>query len=156
MSEIILPNYFIISRHAAQRFLERIIQKDDYTEGDEDVAILLIQNILSNRALKTKRIDNYFIQLKYRNALFVYESDIRVVITVYPDANSRETVDWIYKFPAGLRFKGDINSKTQTKLITEGFVPVRKDGRILIGEKGYNIFQYDFKYNIIWQIKEGE
>ena len=48
MSEIILPNYFIISRHAAQRFLERIIQKDDYTEGDEDVAILLIQNILSN------------------------------------------------------------------------------------------------------------
>lgn len=156
MPEIILPNYFIISRHAAQRFLERIIQKDDYTEGDEDVAILLIQNILSNRALKTKRIDNYFIQLKYRNALFVYESDIRVVITVYPDANSRETVDWIYKFPAGLRFKGDINSKTQTKLITGGFIPIRKDGRTLIGERGCEIFQYDFKYNVIWQIKTGE
>lgn len=155
MSEIILPKDFIISRHAAQRFLERIIKKDNYTEEDEDVAILLIQNILRNRVLKTRRIDNYFIQLKYRNALFVYETDIKIVITVYPDKDSRETVDWIYKFPAGLKFKG-INSKTQTKLITEGFIPIRKDGRILIGEKGYNIFQYDFKYNIIWQIKEGE
>lgn len=148
MPEIILPNDFIISRHAAQRFLERIIQKDDYIEEDEDVAILLIQNILSNRALKTKRIDNYFVQLKYRNAIFVYETDIKIIITVYPDVDNREKVDWIYKFPAGLKFKG-INSKNQTKLITEGFVPVRKDGRILIGERGSNIFQYDFKYNVI-------
>ena len=155
MSEIILPKDFTISRHAAQRFLERIIKKDNYIEEDEDVAILLIQNILSNRALKTKRIDNYFVQLKYRNAIFVYETDIKIIITVYPDVDNREKVDWIYKFPAGLKFKG-INSKTQTKLITEGFIPIRKDGRILIGEKGYNIFQYDFKYNIIWQIKEGE
>ncbi len=156
MPEIILPNDFIISRHAAQRFLERIIQKDDYTEGDEDVAILLIQNILSNRALKTKRIDNHFVQLKYLNALFVYESDIRVVITVYPDKESREKVDWIYKFPAGLKFKGEMSAKNQTKLITDGFVPIRKDGRTLIGKKGCNIFQYDFKYNVIWQIKEGK
>lgn len=155
MSEIILPKDFTISRHAAQRFLERIIKKDNYIEEDEDVAILLIQNILSNRALKTKRIDNYFVQLKYRNAIFVYETDIKIIITVYPDVDNREKVDWIYKFPAGLKFKG-INSKTQTKLITEGFIPIRKDGRTLIGERGCEIFQYDFKYNVIWQIKTGE
>jgi hypothetical protein len=155
MSEIILPKDFIISRHAAQRFLQRIIKRDTYTAEDEDVAILLIQNILSNRALKTKRIDNHFVQLKYLNALFVYETDIKVVITVYPDVDNKEKVDWIYKFPAGLKFKG-INSKNQTKLITEGFIPVRKDGRTLIGKKGCNIFQYDFKYNVIWQIKEGK
>lgn len=155
MSEIILPNDFIISRHAAQRFLQRIIKKNVYTQEDEDVAILFIQNILTNRVLKTKKIDNYHLQIKYCNALFVYDTELQNIITAYQDKNSRETLDWIYKFPAGLRFKG-INSKTRIKLITEGFIPLRKDGRTLIGRKGCHIFQYDLKYNVIWQIAEDE
>ncbi len=154
MQEIILPSEYIISRHAAQRFLERIIERDPYTQEDKDVAIVVIRNILSNRALKFKRLDKSQVQIKYHNALFVYDTEVQAIITVYPDSNSKEKVEWTYNFPSGLKFKGNINSDTKARLITEGFIPVRKDGRTLIGEKDNKLYQYDYKYNIVWQVKK--
>lgn len=154
LRDIILPANFKIRNHAAQRFLERIILKDSYTADDEELAIEVIRNILSNRTLKQRLLGDGQIQLRYRNAVFVYDKETNCIITSYPEDNSKNKVEWVYKFPAPLVFKGMICSDRKLKLITQGFVPVRKEERCIIGESGSHLFCYDPKYNIIWPIEQ--
>ena len=153
MKEIILPQNFKITKHAAQRFLERIINKEPYTQDDVDVSIEVIRNILTNRVLKHRRINKNNVQLIYRDAVFIYDNETESIITSHLNPKAAKKVEWIYKFPAPLQFKGKISSKYKVKLLTEGFMPLKKEGRIIIGQAGPHFYKYDSKYNII---KESE
>ena len=82
---IILPRRYGVSTHAAERFIERIIGREEYTEDDLEVARIIIYNILNRRALKAKKIDQYLVRIRYRNAVFIYDSDRNMIVTVYPD-----------------------------------------------------------------------
>lgn len=146
---IILPPNFGIGPHTAQRFLERIIKKESYTSEDEGVAIEVVRNILTSRVLKQQKLGGGKVQLKYRNAIFIYNTDAEFIITTYSDDNVKDKVEWIYKFPPLMRFKGTIDSKCKIELITKGFIPIRKDGRFIVGQIDQQLFEYDPKYNII-------
>jgi hypothetical protein len=149
MKDIVLPSDISISRHAAERFLERIIERDAYTAEDVEVAIQIIINILIQRVLHFKRIDQSTIQIKYRNAFFIYDVENKKIITVYCNNNSKEKVEWIYSFPAGLKFDLGISSKAKLTLLTKGFTPIRKEERIIIGQVKDRYYIYDPKYNYI-------
>lgn len=110
---------------------------------------MIIYNILSRRALKAKKIDQYLVRIRYRNAVFIYDSDRNMIVTVYPDEMAREKIEWVYKFPAGLRLDKQISTNMQVNLITYGFLPVRREGRVLIGQVGDQLFAYDIKHNFI-------
>jgi len=152
MKDIVLPSDLIISRHAAERFLERIIERDTYSYEDVEVASQIILNILNNRVLKYRQIYPSAIQIKYRNAFFIYDADGKTIITVYRNDNAKEKVEWIYKFPAGLKFNLGISSNTKLMLITKGFKPIRKEERTIIGQVEDQYFIYDPKYNYIKSI----
>ena len=146
---IILPRRYGVSTHAAERFIERIIGREEYTEDDVEIARIIIYNILSRRALKAKKIDQYLARLRYRNAVFIYDSDQNMIVTVYPDEKVREKIEWVYKFPAGLRIEKQIATDLQVKLLTYGFTPIKREGRVLIGQVGDQLFAYDIKHNFI-------
>lgn len=157
MKDIILPSNLIISHHAAERFMERIIERDSYSDEDIEVAIVIIKNILTQRALRFKRIDQFKIQIRFRNAFFIYTSDMTTIITVYPDdlsKDKKDKVEWIYKFPPTLRLNNKISSDYKLVLITKGFIPLRKEGRILIGKVGNQLFHYDLKLIYIKPIQD--
>lgn len=46
MKGIVLPPDIKISYHAAERFLERVIERDTFTSEEVDVAIQIIKNLL--------------------------------------------------------------------------------------------------------------
>ena len=146
---IILPPQYGVSTHAAERFIERIIGQEEYTDDDIEVARLIIYNILSRRALKAKKIDQYLARLRYRNAVFIYDTEQNMIVTVYPDEKVREKIEWVYKFPAGLKFDKQISTDLQVKLLTYGFTPIKREGRVLIGQVGDQLFAYDIKHNFI-------
>lgn len=149
MEEVILPINFKISTHAAKRFLERVIQKDSYTSDDEEIALEIIRNILTNRVLKQQRVNDDCLKIKYRNAIFIYDTDTKCIITTYTDDEIKNKVDWIYKFPAPLRFKGNFNEKAKMALVSKGFEPLLKEKRLIIGQLEQTLYQYDPKYNVI-------
>ncbi len=149
MKEIILPQNINITRHAAQRFLERIIKKEVYLQDDIEVSTEIIRNLLNRRVLKFYKNNEQSLLIKYCNAVFIYDIDTESVITIYEDEKVKSTVQWLYKFPAMLKFKGGINSKCKVKLLTEGFTPIRKEGRTIIGQAGDYLYQYDPKFNVI-------
>ena len=146
---IILPRRYGVSTHAAERFIERIIGREEYTEDDVGIARIIIYNILSRRALKAKKIDQYLVRIRYRNAVFIYDTEQNMIVTVYPDEMAREKIEWVYKFPAGLRLEKQIATNIQVKLITYGFTPLRLENQILIGQIGEQLFSYDIKHNFI-------
>ncbi len=150
MREIVLPEDFKITIHAAQRFLERIINKAVYEDNDIEVAIEIMRNILRRRALKyQQQLNESNIRIKYLNAVFIYDVDEKMVITVYRNAQASEKIEWEYKFPAPLKFKGQISPKKKVILITYGFTPKRKQGRRIIGQAGGKLYEYDPKHNVI-------
>ncbi|PKM77388.1 MAG: hypothetical protein CVU90_07110 [Firmicutes bacterium HGW-Firmicutes-15] len=146
---IVLPPSFRISDHAAQRFLERIVVKEFYSQDEKTISFEIIQNILTSRAIKQLKIDKNRVQLRYLNAVFIYDVKTAFIVTVYPDASEKEKVEWRYKFPAPLHFAGEIEPKCKVKLINEGFVPMNKDGRCIVGQAGEHTYKYDPKYNVI-------
>lgn len=146
---IMLPRRYGVSTHAAERFIERIIGRDEYTEDDIEVARLIIYNCLSRRALKAKKIDQYLVRIRYRNAVFIYDADRNMIVTIYPDEMVREKIEWVYKFPAGLRIDKQIATDLQVKLLTYGFTPIKREGRVLIGQVGDQRFNYNTRHNFI-------
>ena len=147
---IILPPQYGVSTHAAERFIERIIGQEEYTDDDIEVARLIIYNILSRRALKAKKIDQYLVRITYSNGVFIYDADRNMIVTIYPDEKAREKIKWEYKFPAGLRFER-VGDKSKVYLLTKGFEPIKKEGDFLIGKININdqIFCYDRRNNSI-------
>jgi len=135
MREIVLPEDFQITMHAAQRFLERIINTAVYEDNDIEVAIEIIRNILHRRVLIYQlQLNESNIRIKHLNAVFIYDVDEKMVITVYQNALASEKIEWEYKFPTPLKFKGQIAPKKKVILIIYGFTPIRRKGRRIIGQ----------------------
>ncbi len=150
MREIVLTENIKITIHAAQRFLERIMNKAAYEDNDIEVAIEIIRNILHRRVLKyQQQLNESNIRIKHLNAVFIYDVDEKMVITVYQNAQASEKIEWEYKFPTPLKFKGQIAPKKKVILITYGFMPIRKKGRRIIGQAGDNLYEYDPKHNVV-------
>lgn len=151
MQTIILPKNIEIDRHASKRFLERIIIKENYTDNDIKIAKAIIKNVLTQRILKYKTIDENTLQIKYCNALFVYRLDLKVIITVYENNynKSRDKIEWVYKLPNIIQFKSGINSKSKLELLTKGLIPIYKEGVLLIGECGSNLYCFNSYFNVI-------
>lgn len=158
MQSIVLPTDFTVSRHAAERFLERIILKQSYSDVDVEMARDIINNILSQRILKYYEIDQHIKQVKYLNAIFIYDIDENSIITVYENKYeiSRDKVGWIYKLPNNMRFKKGITSAEKVQLIIKGIIPVGRDGRVIIGQNNAKLYCYDPYYKVIKTYEVGQ
>jgi len=137
-----------ITLHAAERFLERIIREDEI--NDTEVAIEVIKNIVTRRALRYTRIDKNTLRIQFRNAYFVYYIDEKTIVTAYESEDQgNDTVEWRYEFSVNLFFRGAISKKNRNSLIDKGIIPIQKKGRLIIGQNGNRTYQFDPINNVI-------
>lgn len=73
-------SYMKISAHAAQRFLQRVMKKTDYTCLDVDFAIRFLENLLEDVVPRSRSMR--FILPSFENYQIIYRDN--TVVTIIP------------------------------------------------------------------------
>ncbi|MEW6697450.1 MAG: hypothetical protein ACOY35_06530 [Bacillota bacterium] len=142
MEKYFLPKNIFVSRHAAIRYLERIVHipassRKVYT------ARLFLTYILGNRALEVKstRQDQsaFRLELVFRGVIVVYEPAKKYIYTIFPDDREREEkLELVMNIPADFavsqELRAALSRKTRDKLFKEKWPVVGRRGESLILE----------------------
>ncbi|MBF7083026.1 hypothetical protein IT084_08555 [Desulfallas sp. Bu1-1] len=119
-----LPKFVYISPHAAEMYLQRVLNKPS-TPRNFQAARLFLAHILSNRACQIigDRQDaaGYRLKLYYKGIIFIYSPAEQQVYTIYPAKEDSNRLEMKLRIPPDFILTNEVSNKIGKKLRSKLF-----------------------------------